>query len=176
MPLRVFPVLGGARYSDDWNAGRSGGRTHKGNDLFSSEGTPVLAVDDGVVRFGTDVLGGNVANLRSTDSARYYYAHLTAFEGDSNRVVRAGDVIGYLGRTGNAATTAPHVHFEMHPGGGEAVDPYAYLQASDVVTSTTGVAARRIAGPLLIAAAVGLGAWAWAKSSSAPAWARRWAR
>lgn len=128
MSMHVFPVQGGARYSDDWHAPRSEGRTHLGNDLFASEGTPLLAVEAGDVRFGTDPLGGNVANLKGLeDGTRYYYAHLSAFEG-SNRRVLAGEIIGYLGKTGNAATTLPHVHFEVHPGGGEAVNPFPLIR------------------------------------------------
>src|SRR5690242_16762159 len=127
MPLRVFPVEDGARYTDNWMAGR----THYGNDLFAPEGTPLLAVDDGVVRYGTDPLGGNVANLYATDGTRYYYAHQYAFahgaSPGTSRSVRAGEILGYVGTTGNAQGTPSHVHFEIHPGNGEAIDPFPYL-------------------------------------------------
>lgn len=129
MTLRIFPVAGGAGFTNDWAEPRSGGRSHLGNDLFAPEGTPLLAVDDGEIRFGTDPLGGNIANLYANDGTRYYYAHLIGFEG-GRRMVRAGDVIGYLGRTGNAVGTSPHVHFEVHPGGGAAVNPYSPLMVS----------------------------------------------
>src|SRR5512140_1639686 len=105
--IRFFPVAGSARFSDDFGAPRSGGRTHEGIDLFNSEGTPLVAVDSGDVHFGTDVLGGNIANVYAQEGTRYYYAHLQGFEG-VRRFVTAGETIGYLGRTGNAATTEPH--------------------------------------------------------------------
>jgi hypothetical protein len=71
-------------------------------------------------------LGGNVAYLVEPDRTRYVYSHLDAFEGQPRRV-RAGEVIGYVGNTGNAASAPPHVHFEVHPQGGAAVNPYAEL-------------------------------------------------
>ena len=132
MTLRIFPVAGDARFTNDWSFPRSGSRSHLGNDLFAPEGTPLVAVDDGEIRFGTDPLGGNIANLYANDGARYYYAHLVGFEGTRRRV-RAGEVIGYLGKTGNTANTPPHVHFEVHPGGGEAVNPFSMLSVSQRV-------------------------------------------
>lgn len=132
MPLTIFPVSGGAKYTNDYGEPRSG-HTHQGNDLFGPEKRPLLAVDDGEVRYGTDQLGGNVANLRSPDGTRYYYAHLFAFEG-ANRKVKAGDLIGYMGRTGNALTTPVHLHFEVHPGGGAPVNPYPLLLKAQVLT------------------------------------------
>lgn len=129
MSLNVFPVAGGARISNDFNDGSNPNfRKHLGNDLFAPQGTPVVAVDHGTVRFGTDTLGGNVANLTSSfDGNRYYYAHLSAWEGQP-RVVEPGEVIGYVGMTGNAQGTVPHLHFEMRPGGGSPVDPAPALQ------------------------------------------------
>lgn len=130
--LRVFPVAGFDTMSlHDFAAPRGDGtRSHQGNDLMADEGTPLVAVDDGEIRFGVDPLGGNVANLRASDGTRYYYAHLLDFAGPSPRNVRAGERIGYVGRTGNAASTPPHLHFEMHPNGGAAVDPAPFLDAA----------------------------------------------
>lgn len=131
MPLRVFPVAGtSTKYSDDFGAPRSGGRTHQGNDLFDAIDKPLLAVDDGLVHFGTDPLGGNIATLKSPDGTRYYFAHLNGWAGDNDRQVQAGDVIGYLGKTGNAAGTPSHLHFEVHPDGGDAINPFPLLQAA----------------------------------------------
>ena len=169
MPLRTFPVAGGARFSNDWSEARPGGREHRGNDLFAEEGTPLVAVDDGVVRFGTDPLGGNVAYLRGTDDTSYYYAHLVSFAGQ-NRSVRAGETIGYLGRTGNAANTPPHVHFEVHPGGGAAVNPFDMLMRAPQVGRG---ASRSPVLPLLLVGALGLGAWALVRPEAAQ---RLWAR
>jgi murein DD-endopeptidase MepM/ murein hydrolase activator NlpD len=168
MPLTIFPVSGGAKYSNDYGEPRSSGRTHQGNDLFGPEQRPLLAVDDGEVRYGTDPLGGNVANLRSPDGTRYYYAHLFAFEG-ANRKVKAGDVIGYMGRTGNAITTPVHLHFEVHPGGGDATNPYPLLLKAQVLTvpeksivPTPPVASGSNALWYVGGAAVlGLGTWYW---------------
>jgi murein DD-endopeptidase MepM/ murein hydrolase activator NlpD len=127
--MRRFPIEGPVTFSNDWGVPRSGGRTHAGTDIFAVEGARVVAVDDGVVRFDVDPLGGNVAYLHAA-AGTFYYAHLMRFEGTDRRV-EAGDVIGYVGRTGNAAHTAPHLHFEVHPaGGGAAINPFPLLQAA----------------------------------------------
>jgi len=89
--------------------------------MMSPSGTPLVAVVAGNVQMKTNKLGGNVVWLNGADGARYYYAHLSAWEGGS-RSVQAGEVIGYVGQTGN--TSANHLHFEIHPGGGAAVNPY----------------------------------------------------
>lgn len=130
MTLRIFPVQGGAGYTNDYHDPRSGGRSHQGNDLFAAEGTPLLAVDDGTVRYTTDPLGGNVIYLKALDGVTYYYAHLSRFEG-GDRSVRAGELIGYLGKTGNAATTEPHLHFEVHPPG-TVTNPYQLLKLAAI--------------------------------------------
>jgi murein DD-endopeptidase MepM/ murein hydrolase activator NlpD len=117
----VCPVQGTRAFSDTWGAARSGGRRHEGVDIMSPQGTPVVAVVSGNVQMKTTSLGGNSAWVRGFDGNSYFYAHLDAWEGPS-RQVSAGDVIGYVGHTGN--TTANHLHFEIHPGGGAAVNPY----------------------------------------------------
>lgn len=170
--MRVFPVLGGARYSNDFSYPRSGGRSHQGNDLFNSEGTPLLAVDSGEVRFAFDQLGGNIANLRASDGTRYYYAHLRNFAG-SNRQVSPGEVIGYLGKTGNAALTPPHLHFEVHPGGGAATNPFPLLQAAPVKSTAGGAPQRNLFWPVAIALGVGIAAWYWTNPAQARNFARR---
>ena len=143
MSIRVFPVQGGAVIPNDFSfVDTANLRKHLGNDLFAPTGTPLLAVDNGTVQYGTDPLGGNVVNLISdpapggTGSTRYYYAHLSRFEG-SNRRVRAGEIIGYIGTTGNAQGTRPHTHFEVHPAVGgaspwiaPAVNPFTELQSA----------------------------------------------
>lgn len=117
----LCPVAGPNAFGDTWGAPRSGGRTHEGVDMMSPAGTPLVAAVAGSVTMKTNALGGNVVWLIGVDGAKYYYAHLSAWEGGS-RSVSAGEVIGYVGRTGN--TTANHLHFEIHPGGGSAVNPY----------------------------------------------------
>lgn len=129
-----FPVAGGHDFSDSWHAPRSGGRLHQGTDIFAAEGTPLRAVERGVLaRVGTDDLGGTKLWLVGESGTQYYYAHLSAYASGvaDGRVVEAGEVIGYVGHTGNAATTPSHLHFEVHPVGGDAVDAYAMLLAAD---------------------------------------------
>lgn len=115
------PVNGLNAFGDTWGAARPGGRRHQGVDLMSPHGTPIVAVVAGTVRNHTSERGGNLVTLAGIDGNRYFYGHLSSWEGGS-RQVSAGEVIGYVGRTGQ--TTANHLHFEIHPGGGAAVNPY----------------------------------------------------
>jgi murein DD-endopeptidase MepM/ murein hydrolase activator NlpD len=115
------PINGPNAFGDTWGAGRPGGRHHQGVDMMSPRGTPIVAVVAGTVRMYTSERGGNLVSLLGADGNRYFYGHLSAWEGGS-RSVSAGEVIGYVGATGQ--TTANHLHFEIHPGGGAAVNPY----------------------------------------------------
>ena len=105
---------------------RSGGRSHEGVDMLGSMGTPLVAVVSGSVLFKQTPLGGNSVWLSGSDGNRYFYAHLRGFAG-SSRSVSQGEVIGYMGATGNANGTV-HLHFEVHPGGGASVDPTGYVR------------------------------------------------
>jgi septal ring factor EnvC (AmiA/AmiB activator) len=126
----VCPVQGGVSFSDSWGAPRSGGRRHKGVDMFAAEGTPIVAVVAGSVTFQGDPAGGNAAYLNGHDGITYYYAHLRDYVG-GNRKVKAGELIAHNGHSGNADGAAPHLHFEIRPGGpaAPAVPPYATVAA-----------------------------------------------
>jgi murein DD-endopeptidase MepM/ murein hydrolase activator NlpD len=123
----VCPMNGSA-YGDSWGAPRSGGRSHEGVDMLAPMGTPIYAVVSGTVNFKQNRLGGNAASLSGDNGNRYYYAHFSGYEGVSRRVTQ-GEVIGYNGDTGNATGT-PHLHFEIHPGGGLAVNPTPSVRAA----------------------------------------------
>jgi murein DD-endopeptidase MepM/ murein hydrolase activator NlpD len=127
----AFPIHGEATVADDFGAPRQIG-AHQGNDVFAPFGSPVLAVADGTIeRVGTLPISGNRLWLRTRRGDAYFYAHLSAFAPDAvdGRRVRAGTLLGFVGNTGDAEPTPPHVHFEIHPGGGRAIDPHAVLLA-----------------------------------------------
>ncbi|MCO5320834.1 MAG: peptidoglycan DD-metalloendopeptidase family protein [Microthrixaceae bacterium] len=133
----VFPVQGEVEFIDSWGYPRMTGTTsahwHQGTDIFAPMGTPLVASESGVLdRVGVAGLGGMRLWLEGDSGTHYYYAHLIAFaEGMTDGVrVNAGDVVGYVGDTGNAKGTSPHLHFEVHPDGGEAVNPYPLLKAT----------------------------------------------
>jgi murein DD-endopeptidase MepM/ murein hydrolase activator NlpD len=125
----LCPVQGPVVFTNDWGQPRSGGRTHQGNDIFGATGTPDTAIVSGTITQQVGGLGGNAVWLEGDDGVAYYYAHLDRFEGLAPRRVNLGDVVGYLGATGNAAGGASHTHFEVHPGGAgnPAVNPYPTL-------------------------------------------------
>ena len=128
------PVAGPTSFTDTWHAPRSGGRLHKGVDIFAPRGTPVVAPVAGSVAFRLDRLGGLAFHLWGADGNYYYGAHLDQF-GPLSGTVRAGDLLGTVGTTGNAAATPPHLHFEIHvgraPGGPPApVNPTAASRAA----------------------------------------------
>jgi len=110
----LCPVAGPTTFENTWLAPRSGGRQHKGVDMLAEEGTPVVAPFAGVVDLVEDPLGGLAFHVWGDDGNYYYGAHLSGYAGVSRHVL-AGEVIGYVGHTGNADESAPHLHFEIHP-------------------------------------------------------------
>jgi murein DD-endopeptidase MepM/ murein hydrolase activator NlpD len=136
----VFPVYGPASFGDTFGAPRpdlvSG--WHHGEDIFAPLGTPLLAVADGVVHtVGWNEIGGWRLWLRDGEGDEFYYAHLSAYSplAAEGKHVHAGDVLGFLGKTGDAEGGLPHLHFEIHPralvslGYDGVIAPYPYLVA-----------------------------------------------
>jgi murein DD-endopeptidase MepM/ murein hydrolase activator NlpD len=125
-PGFVCPVGGSVAFSNDWGNPRSDGRTHKGTDMFARRGTKTVAVANGTIRLSTEELGGTAIYLTSDYGVVFYYAHLDRYASSmrSGRRVEIGEVIAYVGDTGNALGGAPHLHFQIHPGGGAPVNPY----------------------------------------------------
>jgi len=126
-----FPVAGLATWSDDFHDPRYNPtpHLHQGNDIWAAYGTPVRSPDRGVVELTGEAVGGISVYVTTDDGTYYYMTHLAGFApglhtGDT---VGVGQVVGYTGATGNAAGGPPHVHFEIHPGGGGAVNPKPIL-------------------------------------------------
>lgn len=120
----VCPVPGSA-FSDSWGAPRSGGRAHQGTDLMAGYGTPAYAVIGGSVSVSSSGNGGNQLYLNGTDGNTYFYAHLQSYAVNGGSVSQ-GQLVAYVGDTGNA-TGVPHLHFEIHLGGGSPINPYPTL-------------------------------------------------
>jgi len=122
-PTGDYPVS----FGDTWGAPRSGGRRHEGVDMIGPIGTPILAVVDGFATARSAELGGNVLTLQGADGNRYFMGHLDHY--GKLGAVNAGDVIAYMGQTGNARFSVPHLHIEIHPAGGPAVNLYPTVRA-----------------------------------------------
>jgi|GEM_PF-1179291 len=139
--LAAFPVQGPCWFGDTWQAPRGGGRRHEGVDLIAKVGQYVYAVQDGTLtkqnldRPGS--LSGNAWWLTAADGTYFFYAHLSAFAPGLTvgSTVVAGQILGFVGRTGNAG--GPHLHFEIHPRGGAAVNPTAAVKAVDGCRTNT---------------------------------------
>lgn len=147
-----FPLVGENHYSDTWGAPRSGGRTHEGIDIMSSKMVPVVAVADGTVGWMHNEIGGNCCAmaLNHDDGWSSWYIHMNNdtegtddglgfgfAEGIESGVhVRAGQLIGWVGDSGNAeACNCPHVHFELHQPDGTKINPYPHLVAATVLSA-----------------------------------------
>jgi murein DD-endopeptidase MepM/ murein hydrolase activator NlpD len=147
-----FPVAGMADYSDDWLEPRFGPpfHLHQGTDIFAARGLPVRAPFNGAVRFEDAGLGGKAAYVTLADGTFYYMAHLDGFAKklSNGSAVKQGDIVGYVGDSGNAAGGATHVHFEVHPRGGAAVNPKPILDGwvTEAITSAAGLLAANSVG------------------------------
>ena len=127
----VCPVQGGGlNFIDSFGYARSGGRAHQGIDMMAAYGTPTVAPVSGRVEHRTVTMGGQSWFLYGDNGVEYYGAHLSGYESVGAGWVAQGTVIGYVGNSGNASGGAPHLHFEMHPGGGSAVNPYPTLASN----------------------------------------------
>jgi murein DD-endopeptidase MepM/ murein hydrolase activator NlpD len=135
--LQAFPVQGRCGFTDSWQAPRPGGRKHEGVDIIGARGLAIYAVADGVITkmLTGGALSGNSIRLTIGDGTYFFYAHLDGFAAglSAGQTVRAGQVIGYLGATG---ATSNHLHFEVHPQGGAAVNPYPIVKAVDACNVT----------------------------------------
>ena len=132
--INVFPSQGRCSFSDSWHAPRPGNRLHIGVDIVGPKGLALYAVIDGTITkmYGADSsLSGNALRLTGADQTYFFYAHLDSFAPGITvgSTVRAGQIIGYMGSTGNSGVT--HLHFEVHPGGGDAINPYPVVKAVD---------------------------------------------
>jgi hypothetical protein len=146
-PHLIFPVVGGATYIDDFGDPRAGG-PHQGNDLMAERHTPAVAVEPGKVKFWTTSSNaGCMLYLYGDSGTTYLYIHLnndlTAKNDNRGKCVAgtsyapgmksgmhvaAGQLVGFVGDSGDANGIHPHLHFEVHPNDGTAVDPYKYLR------------------------------------------------
>jgi murein DD-endopeptidase MepM/ murein hydrolase activator NlpD len=141
MQLAAFPVQGPCSFVDTWHEPRGGGRLHIGVDIIAPRGNLVYAVADGTItrtyHEGRDKLSGNGVRLTMADGTYFFYGHFDAIAPGITigTPVKAGQVIGTIGSTGN--TTTPHLHLEIHPGGGEAINPFPIVKAIDACNVTT---------------------------------------
>ena len=142
--ISVFPVQGLCSYENTWHAPRGNGRKHLGVDIIAKEGKLLYAVADGTITKlyteASDKLAGNGVRLTMADGTYFFYGHMQKIA-DGMTIgtkVKAGQVVGYLGKTGG--TTTPHLHLEVHPLGGAAIDPTPVVAAVDACSVTTPLA------------------------------------
>ena len=130
--IKVFPVQARCSFTDTWGEAR-GSRRHEGVDIIAPRGNLIYAVVDGIItkKYTDASLSGNALRLTTVDGTYFFYAHLDSFAPgiDVGVSVQAGQVLGTNGATGNTAT--PHLHFEVHPRGGAAINPYPIVKAVD---------------------------------------------
>lgn len=129
-PQALPNPLPGRPLGDTWGAARSGGRSHEGIDIFAKRDTPIRATTEGIVlNVGPNTLGGRTVMILGPGGQRHYYAHLERYADlERGDWVAAGDVVGFVGDSGNAKGTPPHLHYGIYTGGG-AINPYPLLRA-----------------------------------------------
>ena len=126
------PIDGPNSFTDTWGAPRSGGRRHQGVDIYAAHGARVVSVVDGtILRMSQSSLGGISLYLRGGDGTEYFYTHLAGYASISpGQRVSGGQLVAYNGNSGNARGGPAHLHFEIHPGGGAAINPYPTTKAA----------------------------------------------
>ena len=132
LPIPVDGVVR-SQLRNSWHDARFGGRRHLGIDILAPRNTPIRSVTEGIVELkGMRGLGGQIMTITGPGGYRHYYAHLEEYGpqvvGDW---VEAGEIIGYVGTSGNAALSPPHLHYGIYAPAGGAVNPYTYLRESD---------------------------------------------
>ena len=157
-PALSFPVKGrdSRQISSFFGAVRDGGRRrHEGVDIFAPKGTPAIASVDGVISgVGTSKLGGNVAFLTDNErSIRLYYAHLDRWNVSNGQRVSIGDTVGFVGNTGNARTTGPHLHFGIYGFNDGATDPLPFIRLGRGPARQSLLAASRLGDSVRVSAA-----------------------
>ena len=128
---QVCPVAGAVSFTDSWGDPRSGGRSHQGVDMMAALRTPAVAVESGMIRqMSFSTLGGITLWLQGINGDDFYYAHLDGYASGlaAGQSVVVGQVIGFVGSSGNAPDWLPHLHFELHPGGRSAANPYPLVK------------------------------------------------
>ncbi|HEV8581171.1 MAG TPA: M23 family metallopeptidase [Thermoanaerobaculia bacterium] len=129
LPIPVDGVLP-AQLQNMWGDFRYGGRRHKGIDIFAPRNTPIRSVTEGIIEIkGMRGLGGQVVTITGPGGYRHYYAHLEEFGPQAvGDWVEAGEIIGYVGNSGNAAVSPTHLHYGIYAPSGSAINPYPFLR------------------------------------------------
>jgi peptidoglycan LD-endopeptidase LytH len=120
--------------TDTWGGARSEGRKHEGVDIFAPTGTPIYSATDGIIVFkGWNRLGGNTVTVWGAGDKQYYYAHLSKYANIRNaQIITRGTLIGFVGVSGNARGTPPHLHFGIYDKNWKASNPYPKLEEHKV--------------------------------------------